>query len=58
MSKLNQLKTRDTDKSKINAWLDKIGETDQACRDEVIELCKNNTEARAYYVSRYERGAA
>jgi len=42
-----------TDREKVNAWLDYIGETDKACRDEVLFLCSTDKEARAYYVGRY-----
>lgn len=58
MSKLAELKNRDTDRAKINAWLDSIGETDQFCRDEVLDQCKADKGARAYYVGRYEELAA
>lgn len=42
-----------TDRAKVLAWLAHIGETDQRCIDEVMAQCKADTEARAYYVSRY-----
>lgn len=42
-----------TERQKVLAWLASIGETDQACIDEVIDQCKNDPEARAYYVFRY-----
>jgi len=40
--------------AKVNDWLDRINETDEACRDEVLEQCAKNPEARAYYVARSE----
>lgn len=43
-----------TDRAKISAWLDHIGEDDDACRNEVFEHCKADKGARAYYVGRYE----
>lgn len=46
------------DRAKINAWLDHIGEDDPACRDEVLEQCAKDKDARAYYVSRYNELAA
>lgn len=42
-----------TYESDVNKWLTKIGETDERCRKEVIEQCKVDVEARAYYVRRY-----
>jgi hypothetical protein len=41
-----------TDREKVLAWLKHIGETDQAIIDEIIFACKNDPEARAYYVKR------
>jgi hypothetical protein len=55
MSKLSQLKNSDTDRSKINKWLDKINEKDQAIRDEVLDNCAKDIESRKYYVKRYEQ---
>lgn len=43
-----------SDRQKVEAWLDKINEHDPACRAEVMEQCAKDREARAYYVSRYE----
>ena len=43
-----------TDRAKVNAWLDRINETDEACRAEVLERCAKDPEARAYYVMRSE----
>lgn len=43
-----------TDREKVLAWLAYIKETDQRCIDEVIEICKADPEARAYYVSRHD----
>lgn len=53
MGKLAELKTRDTDRQKITAWLDHIGEHDPACREEVLLSCKNDLDARRYYLSRF-----
>lgn len=52
MSKLNQLKTADTDRAKVERWLDHIKEFDQECRTEVLNQCAKDKEARAYYVKR------
>ena len=49
----NELKARSEDLKKVNLWLDRIGETDQACRDEVINSCRDDKEAMNYYLSRY-----
>jgi len=43
-----------TDRQKVMAWLASIKEDGQRCIDEVIEDCKVNPEARAYYVSRHD----
>ena len=40
--------------AKVNNWLDRIGETDEACRAEVLDQCAKDPEARAYYVMRSE----
>lgn len=53
MTKLSQLKNADSDRAKVNAWLDHIGEHDNDCRDEVLAQCKEDSSARAYYVQRY-----
>lgn len=53
MSKLSELKNKDTDRSKVLAWLAHIGEKDQRCIDEVIEQCRTDSNARAYYVKRH-----
>lgn len=53
MSLLNNLKSQTEGIKKVNEWLDRIGETDQACRDEVIDQCRNDKEAMDYYLSRY-----
>lgn len=54
MNKLEELKTRDSDRQKVEAWLDFIGEDDPECREEVFTHCKESIEARKYYVGRYE----
>lgn len=43
-----------TDRQKVEAWLDTIGEFDPACRDEVMRECAADKEARIYYVGRAE----
>ena len=55
MSKLKQLKNNDTERVKVLAWLAHIKEFDQRCIDEVIDQCKADPEARAYYLMRYEQ---
>lgn len=52
MSLLNNLKSQTSDLQKVNSWLDRIGETDKACRDEVLDQCKTDKEAMNYYLSR------
>lgn len=49
---LSDIKKHASDRHAINDWLDRIGENDMVCRDEVLEQCTNDKEARAYYVSR------
>lgn len=48
-----ELKQKIDDRAKVNAWLDHINETDEACRAEVLDQCANDKDARAYYVKRY-----
>lgn len=55
MSKLSQLKNKDTDRAKVLAWLAHINETDQRCIAEVMEACTNDPEARKYYLMKYEQ---
>jgi len=43
------------DRQKVLAWLDFIKEVNQCCIDEVINECKVNPEARAYYLMRYRQ---
>ena len=54
MGKLTKLKNASQDRAKVNDWLDRINETDEACRTEVLEQCAKDPEARAYYVARSE----
>ena len=54
MDKLRKLKAASENRKKVLDWLDKIGETDEACRAEVLERCAKDPEARAYYVMRSE----
>jgi len=51
VSRLSELKTRDTDRKKISDWLDRIGESDEQIRDEVMDACTADLEARKYYVA-------
>ena len=51
MSAINRLK-ENSDRAKVNAWLDKIGEHDPDCRAEVLAQCKDDPTARQYYLSR------
>ncbi len=53
MSAIERLK-KQSDRQKVNLWLDSIGETDPECRREVLDHCAKDPDARAYYVSRYE----
>lgn len=50
---LKELKSQNTDRDKVNAWLDHIGEHDKDCRSEVLAQCKEDARARAYYAQRY-----
>ena len=54
MGKLTKLKNASKDRQKVNNWLDRIDETDEACRAEILEQCAKYPEARAYYVMRSE----
>ena len=49
---LSDLKREQSDRQKVLDWLASIGETDQACINEVLEQCKTDTEARKYFVMR------
>lgn len=42
---------RQADFEKVEKWLDAIGEKDPDCREAVMEQCRNDTDALAYYVS-------
>lgn len=55
MSKLSELKNKDTNRTKVLAWLAHIKEADPLCIGEVINECKANPEARTYYLMRYEQ---
>jgi len=54
MDKLSKVKAASENRKKVLDWLDKIGETDEACRAEVLDQCAKDPEARAYYVARSE----
>jgi len=45
MSAIERLKAN-SDRAKVNAWLDSIGEFDESCRNEVLELCSKDIEYR------------
>ena len=45
MSAIERLKAN-SDRAKVIAWLDRIGEFDEACRNEVLELCSKDIEYR------------
>jgi len=45
MSAIERLKAN-SDRAKVNSWLDKIEEFDEACRNEVLELCSKDIEYR------------
>ena len=53
MTAIERLKAN-SDRAKVNAWLDHIQEFDAECRAEVLAQCETDKEARAYYVGRYE----
>lgn len=54
---LSELKSRLTDRQKIEEWLESIGcPKDEA--NEVLENCAKNKDARAYFVNRFEQDCA
>lgn len=40
----------------VIAWLDRIGETDEAIRAEVLDACRDHADRRAYFVGRAREG--
>lgn len=42
-----------SDKQKVAAWLNQIGAYDDE-REEVFNQCRNDSEARAFFVAKYE----
>ena len=52
MSAIERLRAN-SDRYKIEQWLDHIGEHDKDCRAEVLAQCKEDASARAYYVQRF-----
>ena len=52
---LSKMKQGVSDKAKVEKWLDYIGETDQATRQEVLDNCAKDKGARVYYVDRYNQ---
>lgn len=53
MNKLEELKTRSSDREKIITWLKSINAPQDEV-DELLELCKNDIECRKYYIKKYE----
>lgn len=53
--RLTELKNSVSDRQKVEAWLDHIGEHDKATRDEVFENCAKDKEAKAYFLRRYQQ---
>jgi hypothetical protein len=51
---LADLKQKKQDLQHISVWLDHIQEFDPACRNEVMQHCEQDKEAREYYMKRYE----
>lgn len=47
-----------TDRAKVGLWLDFINCTDLSERQEVLDKCATDVEARAYYVMRYSQDCA
>lgn len=54
MVSLKELKKAVDYKSKVNAWLDHIGEFDIEARQEVLDKCEADKSAAAYFVVKYE----
>ena len=52
---LSEVKKSVSDRAKVTAWLESIGAPKDES-DEVLELCAKDTDARRYYVMRYEEG--
>lgn len=52
MDRVRNMQKPLSDREKVNAWLASIHATQDEV-DEVLELCKNDRECRAYYVKKY-----
>jgi len=52
--RLSDLKKGLSDRAKVEQWLDHILEFDPACRNEILEACRNDPEARRFYVAKFE----
>jgi hypothetical protein len=57
MNKLEELKNRGSDRSKILLWLASINAPQDEI-DELLELCKNDIECRKFYVKLYDETLA
>lgn len=55
MSKLAQLKNKDSDRSKVEAWLDHIKCFYEDERQEVLDKCASDPDAKKYFVMRYNQ---
>jgi len=53
--KISTTKSEKTDREKVLRWLKVINETDAKVIAEVIEQCSKDNEARAFYVSMYDK---
>ncbi|MCS5583949.1 MAG: hypothetical protein NZ777_10585 [Pseudomonadales bacterium] len=51
------IKDQETNRGQVHirAWLENIGETDQAIIDEVMERCKSDSAARTYFLKRTQK---
>jgi len=51
------IKDQETNRGQVHirSWLENIGETDQAIIDEVMERCKSDSAARAYFLKRTQK---
>ena len=47
--------TNNSDRAKVNAYLDNIKEDDMAVRSEVLKQCTQDKEARAFYVAQFDK---
>ena len=47
-----------SDRQKVEVWLDFINERCPVTRADVLDQCANDTDARRYYVTRFEQDCA